>query len=114
MLLARGAPPNATEKNREGDSVLIAAAGSSSLQSIELLLAAGADIKSTNERGQTALMQAVAVDQRYRPETRLPMIELLLKKGSDVNAKDKDGRSALHYSVVQYMSEAGGVIRIHR
>jgi len=110
MLLAKGAPLNAKEKNRDSDTVLMVASGSDSLRSIELLLNAGADIRGTNERGQTALMKAVAVDQRYGPETRLPMIDLLIKKGSNINARDNDGRSALHYSVVQYMSEAGGIV----
>jgi ankyrin repeat protein len=38
------------------------------------------------------------------------MIELLLTNGADVNAADKSGRTPLLHSVVQYMSEAGGVI----
>jgi ankyrin repeat protein len=55
-------------------------------------------------------MKAVALDHRYAPATRLPMIELLLNKGADINAKDKGGRTPLLHSVVQYMSEAGGII----
>jgi uncharacterized protein len=110
LLLAKGAPVNARDEDRNGNTVLIEAASGGSVETLALLLNAGADLKATNNDGQTALMKAVALDHRYRPATRLPMMELLLNKGADINAKDKNGRTPLLHSVVQYMSEAGGII----
>src|SRR6185436_795302 len=81
-----------------------------SAETVAMLIAAGADVKATNDKGETALMKAVKVDHRYSPQQRLPMIELLLTKGADINAADKSGRTPLLHSVVQYMTEAGGVI----
>jgi ankyrin repeat protein len=110
LLLAKGAPANARNVEQPGDTVLMAAASGASLETLQLLLAAGADIKATNDDGQTALMKAVTLDHRYNPAQRLPMIELLLSKGAEINAKAKDGKTPLLHSVVQHMSEAGGVI----
>jgi ankyrin repeat protein len=110
LLLAKGAPVNARLKDRHDNTVLMEATNGGSVETVELLLASGADVKATNEKGETALMQAVTLDHRYKPQQRLPMIELLLKKGSDINAADNSGQTPLLHSVTQYMSEAGGVI----
>jgi len=110
LLLSKGAPVNARKKDYDGNTVLMEAASGGSVETVEMLLTAGADIKATNDRGETALMKAVALDHRYNPQQRLPMIELLIKKGADVNAVDKSGKTPLLHAVVQYMSEAGGVI----
>ena len=114
LLLSKGAPVNVTDKNLskylKGNTVLIEAASGSSVEIVAMLLAAGADLKATNEDGETALMKAVELDHRYKPAVRLPIIQLLIEKGADVNAKDKNGKTALLHSVVQYMSEAGGII----
>ena len=110
LLLAKGAPVNAGSEDPDGNTVLIEAASGASVETLALVLNAGADLKATNNNGETALMKAVALDHRYQPATRVPMIELLLNKGADINAKDKRGRTPLLHSVVQYMSEAGGII----
>ena len=110
LLLAKGAPVNARSEDSNGNTVLIEAASGGSVETLTLLLNAGADLKATNNDGETALMKAVALDHRYQPATRLPMIELLLNKGADINAKDKSGRTPLLHSVEQHMSEAGGII----
>ena len=110
LLLAKGAPVNARLKEYDNDTVLMEATSGGSAETVAMLIAAGADVKATNDKGETALMKAVKVDHRYSPQQRLPMIELLLTKGADINAADKSGRTPLLHSVVQYMSEAGGVI----
>lgn len=110
LLIAKGARVDLRDKESDGNTVLLEAASGTSVEKIEMLLVAGADIKTTNNNGQTALMMASRLDHRIRPDDRLPMIELLLKKGSDINAKDKHGKTALLLSVDQYMSEAGGFI----
>jgi ankyrin repeat protein len=110
LLIKKGAPVNARSKDNENSTVLMFAAGGASVAKVQLLLDAGADIKAADDKGETALMKAVSVDHRFDAKVRLPMISLLLSKGAEINAKDKQGRTALLHAVVQYMSEAGGII----
>ena len=110
LLLAKGAPVNVRHKDRYSNTVLMEASSGGSVENVRLLLEAGADLKATNEDGQTALMKAVRLDHRYAPSQRLPIIELLLSKGADINQKDNAGQSPLLFSVDQYMSESGGFI----
>ncbi|HSE22744.1 MAG TPA: ankyrin repeat domain-containing protein [Pyrinomonadaceae bacterium] len=110
MLVDKGALVNAKDNNQKGDTVLMAAASGVSAKKLQMLLAAGADLKVSNDDGETALMKAVQLQHSVSPADRLPMIELLLKSGANVNAVDKRGNSPLLLSVVQFMSEAGGII----
>jgi ankyrin repeat protein len=110
LLLAKGAPVNARSRNYDNNTVLMEAASGASPQTVDMLLAAGAEVNATNDKGETALMKAVTLDHRYEPRQRLPMIDALLKKGADINGADKSGRTPLLHALVQYMSEAGGVI----
>jgi len=110
MLLAKGALVNVRDTDREGDTVLMASASGASVEKVGMLLAAGADLKATNNDGETALMKAVRLEHFVKPEQRIPIIELLIKKGADVNGRDKNGTTPLLHSVTQYMSESGGII----
>jgi ankyrin repeat protein len=78
-LLEAGADPNASLKM--GETPLMTAARSGSLQTAERLLDHGADVNaSEHERGQTALMWAVA--QQHAGVARL-----LIEKGADLHAR---------------------------
>jgi len=110
MLIDKGALVNAKDSDNTGETVLMAAASGVSDRKLQMLLAAGADLKATNDEGETALMKAVQLQHSVSPQDRLPMIQLLVKNGANVNATDKRGNSPLLLSVVQYMSEAGGII----
>jgi len=110
MLIDKGALVNAKDRDNTGETVLMAAASGVSDRKLQMLLAAGADLKATNDEGETALMKAVQLQHSVSPQDRLPMIQLLLKNGANVNATDKRGNCPLLLSVVQYMSEAGGII----
>ena len=110
MLIDKGALVNAKDSDNTGETVLMAAASGVSDRKLQMLLAAGADLKATNDEGETSLMKAVQLQHSVSPQDRLPMIQLLVKNGANVNATDKRGNSPLLLSVVQYMSEAGGII----
>ena len=70
-----------------GSTALMHAAYAGTVAIMETLLDAGADVKSINRRGATALHWAIADPAK---------IKLLLLKGVPVDAKTVDGRTALY------------------
>jgi ankyrin repeat protein len=94
----------------DSDTPLINAVSGDSLDAVQVLLDAGADIKLTNDKGETALIIAARPEYQRDLSTRLRVIRLLLSRGADIRTADKEGKTALHYAVDQYFSEAGGVI----
>ncbi len=71
------------------------AAWSASLESVQLLLAAGAGVNACNERGEQALLFAVFAVRRMRTDA-LRVVEALLAAGADVAARNDLGNTALH------------------
>lgn len=59
---------------------------------VRALVAAGADVKATDEEGRTALMSAAEAGSTDG-------VKALIESGASVNAKDKHGRTALMWSV---------------
>ncbi|MBH00333.1 MAG: hypothetical protein CMN58_08360 [Solibacterales bacterium] len=81
LLLEAGADPNTSLKM--GETPLMAAARSGSVVTVERLLEYGADVDAKEiERGQTALMWAVA--QQHRDVT-----QVLIRSGADLHARSK-------------------------
>ena len=92
-LLKAGANPNATL--RFGETPLLAAAGAGSTDVVKLLLAAGADVNGKEtQRGQTALMWAVA-------ENHLETARALIGHGADIHARSMGGFTPLLFAAQQ-------------
>ncbi len=80
-LLTAGANPNA--RLRMGETSLMSASRTGDLDTVSLLINAGAEIDAAEEeRGQTALMWAVAQSHRA-------VASMLLEHGADLNARSK-------------------------
>ncbi len=112
-LLAHGANPNArlvasapkfgsaiSRGPSAGATPFFVAATGANLDSMRLLLAAGADPRIAANDGRTPLMVAAgagrAGDTRYTEDESLAVVTLLLDLGADVNAADAAGDTALH------------------
>ncbi len=112
--------PELDSRDRRGSTPLMHAAAFGSLDTLKLLIEAGADVKTRNEMDATALLWAAADPQKARflvlsgadvtvasKLGRTPLmvaaarkggaalVELLLSKGADLHAKDRIGDTAL-------------------
>ncbi|CAG9462535.1 unnamed protein product [Pedinophyceae sp. YPF-701] len=65
------------------------------------LVASGADVNATGEKGRTPL---IVCGECGSPE----VAKLLLDKGADVNAQDDDGKTALHLAADAYRNDPTG------
>lgn len=86
-FIAKGVDVNAADK--EGNTVLMAAAASKNLDIVELLATKVKDINTANAKGETALFSAV---QNGSPE----ILSYLINKGAKTNVLGKDGNLAFH------------------
>jgi ankyrin repeat protein len=91
----------------------MAAAQALALESVRLLLAAGASVHRTNEHGDTALMSALlseATDATAVPR----VVEELLDAGASVAARDCDGLTPLHQLAMTHATKpwAAAVARL--
>ena len=105
LLVEKGASVNAGVWRDGGDfpkhsraiHVVISTDSRASLDSLRVLLRAGANPDMKDVNGCTALMMACRVVERGA-RTCVGMARELLAAGADVNLQDKDGRVALHYA----------------
>jgi uncharacterized protein len=88
LLLGAGADPNG---RKTCQWPLDAASGRGNLESVRLLLAAGAEVDARDEDGATALGAAAAAGH-------LPVVEALLAAGANARHKDKRGQTPLTYA----------------
>ena len=89
-LLGAGAHPDAALLT--GETVLMTAARTGSVDVVKALLAHGAPVNATERlRGQTALMWAVA-------ESHPDVVDILIKNGADVHARSVRGSTPLLFA----------------
>lgn len=92
-LLKAGANPNSARQT--GETVLMTAARSGSLEAVKLLLDHGADVNAKeSRRGQTALMWAAA-------ERHPDVMQALIGRGADIRVRSKGGFTALLFAAQQ-------------
>ena len=89
-----------------GDTALHNAIEVRSLEAVELLHAAGADLEITNRSGKTALLLALS----YQDEK---IAEFLMRNGADVNARLTAG-ARLYVTPLQFLVNLGreGLVRL--
>lgn len=91
-LVEQGADINPKIDSVNSEPPLLRAVGmqEASLETVQFLIKAGADIKATDHYGQTVLMIAA-----HRVED-VQIINFLIKAGADIHVKEKNGMTALH------------------
>jgi ankyrin repeat protein len=89
-LIARGAQVN-VRRDSDGLTPLHRAAANGLVQSMQRLLAAGADVRARDAQGRTPLIWAVS-------EGRSAALRLLLSRGGSAGDSDQDGKTALAYA----------------
>jgi ankyrin repeat protein len=127
LLLARGADINARSGDGSFQKVkagtialghftpLTASVALATPELVKTLLDAGATVKTTDVRGMTPLMLAVANDRQ-----NIEVIRMLISRGAEVNAKSLAGETALDWAVkigakpaIELLRRSGGVETPH-
>lgn len=98
LLLAAGADPN-TKAEALRSSPLQVAALNGKLQTVKILLKAGANIEQKDAEGATALFYAAF-------NNNIDMMKLLMEAGAKINAKDKNNHTPLFTAAIRGNTEA--------
>jgi ankyrin repeat protein len=77
-----------------------------SIECLESILAAGADVNARDNDGKTALIHAVYVYNKdlvneFRVKNFVYVVDRLLKAGTDKSIKDNSGKTAFDYAKEQ-------------
>lgn len=100
-FLAHGMNPNRTES---GTPPLVVAAGGNCADTVDLLIASGADLNATNSDGWTPLIKAAAAGHTE-------VVRVLLEKGADMDRQDSLGRSAWMYAAMSRHEDIAALFR---
>ncbi|MFB3896971.1 MAG: ankyrin repeat domain-containing protein [bacterium] len=90
--------------NKDGTTVLMNAAYSGNIDTVQRLLDKGATVNAKNKFEMTPLINAVS--RPYSSGNAIEVVKLLIKNGADVNSKTKEGWTALHGAVQGEQTEA--------
>jgi ankyrin repeat protein len=82
---------NLDQRNNLGDTPLHTVCTWGNVESVKLLLEAGAKVNALGDRGSTPLFNAVMGEN-------LEVVNLLLASGADIEARTVDGRSAIEFA----------------
>lgn len=111
LLLEAGADPNGALKDRDHAALELAAC-SGSLDKVEALLSAGAEIGWASPQGYTTLVNAIYKLQNN--PSLIPMVELLIRRGAELDSTTEYGESPLSvasrfgcFDLVQILLDAG-------
>jgi hypothetical protein len=103
LFLDAGMDPNTKDYN--GYTAMMFAANSGQLESVKLLVEAGANVNAmSSDQGWTALM--IAARGGY-----LNIVKILITAGADVNAARSDGATALYLARVNGHTEVADYLR---
>ena len=96
--------------NKLGYSALMLASNGAHLQSVRILIEAGANLNLGNEDGNTAFIFSAM-------KGMLPMVQYFLQFDVEINVRNKKGYTALglalkqeYYDVALVIEEAGGIL----
>lgn len=76
---------------------------------MRVLLATSIDVHHVNDRGWTALLEAIALGTDGSAHREI--VRLLIAAGSDVDARDRDGLSALQLAERRGQTEVARLLR---
>lgn len=87
-----------------GMPALSIAAHNGQIQTVEMLLAAGADVDALTSYGRRSALHSAL----YPKEKDI--VELLIRAGADVNAKDDTGETPMHEAAMQDRGDAARLL----
>jgi hypothetical protein len=93
LLLAHGAPPDAVDK--DGRSALCFAAAFCNAPAAAALIAAGADVRRVDRKGEDPL-SAIHPTSEHEYGEALATLKVLLDAGADINSADSGGWRLVH------------------
>ena len=106
MLLQRRSEIGARDK--QGGFALLSAAGWGRVHNVKLLLDHGADIETTDDDGNTALIIASSGSALSKIDT----VRLLLNRGANVEAKNNHGDTALLVAASEEGADSIGIVKL--
>ena len=114
--LKNGADPNQCDE--DGVPAVLYAAIWNRLDSLRVLLDAGADVNIKNQAGKTPLLMLVAREHSVvmllarvaQPKGGVPALQLLIEAGADLDARNEAGQTALFLAVMKEHTEAVRVL----
>lgn len=98
------------EPNGKGETPLMLAAGKLNLEAIRALLAAGADVRKTDDKGWGPLRHALRKSGAAAQEKARPAVEMLMAAGADPAAMDAKGQTAAESAAARAPLEAVGAL----